>query len=163
MTSRVVTVLAGGAMLRHFLIFSALLIGFSAFAQEAKTSVKPAPTGSGVIPVEAVRQANPVKPTPESIAKGKKWYGYDCAMCHGKDGDGKGDVGTDMKVKASDFSALATLKDRTDGELFYIIKNGKGPMPPEGDRLKDNELWNLVNYIRTFSPKKTATEEKAPH
>ena len=26
-----------------------------------------------------------MKLTPESIAKGKKWYGYDCAMCHGKD------------------------------------------------------------------------------
>ena len=150
-------------MLRHLLIVSALFIGCSAFAQETQTPAKTSPPASGVIPVEAARQANPVKPTPESIAKGKKWYGYDCAMCHAKDGDGKGEVGAEMKVKASDFSALATLKDRTDGELFYIIKNGKGPMPPEGDRLKDDELWNLVNYIRTFSPKKTAQEEKAPH
>ena len=147
-------------MLRHFLIFLALMFVFSASAQETQPAAKPTPSPADAIPVAAARQANPVKPTPESIAKGKKWYGYDCAMCHGKDGDGKGEVGADMKIKASDFSALATLKDRTDGELYYIIKNGKGPMPPEGDRLKADELWNLVNYIRTFSSKKSAPEEK---
>jgi mono/diheme cytochrome c family protein len=148
-------------MLRHFLIFSALLFVISASAQETQPAAKSAPPSpSDAIPVAAARQANPVKPTPESLAKGKKWYGYDCAMCHGKDGDGKGEVGVDMKIKASDFSALEALKDRTDGELYYIIKNGKGPMPPEGDRLKAEELWNLVNYIRSFSPKKSAAQEK---
>lgn len=147
-------------MLRHFLIVPALLLAFTASAQETQPSAKPTPSPADAIPVGAARQANPVKPTPESLAKGKKYYGYDCAMCHGKDGDGKGEVGGDMKVKPSDFSALGTLKDHTDGELFYIIKNGKASMPPEGDRLKDEELWNLVNYIRTFSPKKSMAEEK---
>ena len=146
-------------MVRHFLIFSAFFFAFSSSAQQTPPA-PPTPSPADAIPVAAARQANPVKPTPESIAKGKKYYGYDCAMCHGKDGDGKGEVSADMKIKASDFSALTTLKDRTDGELFYIIKNGKGPMPPEGDRLKPEELWNLVNYIRTFSPKKSAPEEK---
>ena len=41
-----------------------------------------------------------------------------------------------MKLKVSDFTDPATLKDRTDGELFYIIKVGKGDMPPEGARVK---------------------------
>jgi mono/diheme cytochrome c family protein len=151
-------------MLKPLLIFSALwFFGFSASVQEGPTPPKPAPAAPYTIPVDAVRQANPVKPTPESIAEGKKWYGYDCAMCHGKGGDGKGEVGTDMKVKVSDFTDPATLKERTDGELFYIIKNGKGQMPPEGDRLKSIELWNLVNYIRTFAKKNAPPEEKAPH
>jgi len=107
-----------------------------------------------------VRQANPVKPTPESIAQGRKWYGYDCAMCHGKDGDGKGEVGADMKLKVSDLSDPATLKDRTDGELFYIIKNGKGDMPPEGTRLKSDELWSLVSYVRSLAKKNAPPEGK---
>ena len=51
-----------------------------------------------------------MKATPESIARGKKWYGYDCAMCHGKDGDGKGDVGADMKSKVSDFTDPSNLE-----------------------------------------------------
>jgi len=60
----------------------------------------------------------------------------------------------------SDFSDPASLKDRTDGDLLYIIKTGRGQMPPEGDRLKPNELWNLVNYIRSLAKKKPAAEEK---
>jgi mono/diheme cytochrome c family protein len=81
-------------------------------------------------------------------------------MCHGKDGDGKGDLAADMKVKLLDYTDPAALKDKTDGELFYIIKNGKGEMTGEGDRLKPDELWNLVNYVRSFS-KNSGSKPKA--
>lgn len=74
-------------------------------------------------------------------------------MCHGANGDGKGEVAVDEKLKLKDYRDPAALKDMTDGELFYIIKNGKGQMPPEGDRLKAPELWNLVNYIRSLARK----------
>jgi len=70
-----------------------LVVGFCAQAQETKQPPKAPVAPPYTIPEEAVHQANPVKATPESIAHGKKWYGYDCAMCHGKDGDGKGEVG----------------------------------------------------------------------
>jgi mono/diheme cytochrome c family protein len=147
-------------MFKSLLIVSALLLGFSGPTQERQTPPKAAPPAPAAIPDDAVRQVNPVKPTPESIAQGKKLYGYDCAMCHGKDGDGKGELGATMKLKVSDFTVPATLKDRTDGELFYIIKHGKADMPPEGDRLKPAEIWNLVNYIRSFAEKKAPPEEK---
>jgi len=104
------------------------------------------------IPPEAANRSNPVKPGPESLARGKKIYAYDCAVCHGKDGDGKGDM-TDMKG-IPDFTDPATLKDRSDGELFYIIQKGKGEMPPEGDRAKAEDIWNLVNYVRSFAKSK---------
>ena len=74
-------------------------------------------------------------------------------MCHGDNGNGKGDVAIEEKLTLTDFSDPATLKNKTDGELFYIIKNGHGHMPPEGDRLKSPELWNMVNYIRSLSKK----------
>jgi len=104
------------------------------------------------IPPEAASRSNPVKPTPESLARGKKIYGWDCAACHGKDGDGKGDI-TDLKGMP-DFTDPEALKGYTDGELFYIIQKGKGDMPPEGDRAKPEDLWNLVNYVRSFAKKK---------
>jgi mono/diheme cytochrome c family protein len=104
-----------------------------------------------------------VKPTPASLAQGKKTYGFDCALCHGKDGDGKGDLAGDMKVKLFDYHDPAALKDYTDGDLFYIIKNGKGEMTGEGDRLKTDEIWNMVNYIRSLSKKGgAAPAPKAP-
>ena len=42
------------------------------------------------------------------------------------------------------------MQAKSDGELFYIIQKGKGEMPPEGDRGKPDDMWNLVSYIRTF-------------
>jgi mono/diheme cytochrome c family protein len=139
-----------------------LALGLSAPAQQAQPSPKAAPVAPYTIPIDAVRQANAVKATPESIAQGKKWWGYDCAMCHGKDGDGKGDVAADMKLKVSDFTNPATLKERTDGELFYVIKNGKGDMPPEGHRMKSDGLWDLVNYVRSLAKKSAPPEDKKP-
>ena len=130
-----------------------MLCLFAAAAQENQTPQTATPD-SFTIPAEAVHQVNPVKPTPESLAQGKKYYGYDCAMCHGTNGDGKGEVAVDEKLTLGDFSDPATLKGKTDGEIFYIIKNGHGHMPPEGDRLESAELWNLVNYIRSLSNKK---------
>jgi len=74
-------------------------------------------------------------------------------MCHGTNGDGKGDVAIDEKLKIGDFRDPATLKDKTDGELFYVLKNGHGQMPAEAIRLKQDELWNLINYVRSFAKK----------
>ena len=65
-----------------------------------------------------------------------------------------------MKLQMLDFTDPATLKNRTDGELFYIIKNGSPDMPPEGARVKTQENWDLVNYVRSFAKKKPEAENK---
>jgi mono/diheme cytochrome c family protein len=124
------------------------------WAEQPKEQPPANPKGSEYkIPPDDAAKANPVKPSAESHAKGKKLYGYDCAMCHGKGGDGKGDMAADMK-NMPDFTHQDALKGRTDGELFYIIRNGKGEdMPPEGDRAKDEDVWNMVNYVRSFAKK----------
>lgn len=150
-------------------IFFLSLLALSA-AQEAKSTrapTKPASTPYYAIPAQESRKENPVAATPESLARGKKQYGYDCAMCHGKDGNGKGDVAADMKLSMHDETNPATLKDRTDGELFYIIKKGKDQMPPEGNRVKDETIWDMVNYVRSLAnspaPATKPAQEKAPN
>ena len=128
-------------------------------ALPAQQSSTPTPTKTptyAAIPVEATKQPNPVKSSPESIARAKKWWTLDCAMCHGKDGDGKGETAKDMKLTMADFTNPDTLKGRTDGEIFYIIKNGHNDMPAEGTRVKTEENWDLVNYVRAFAKKKDA-------
>jgi len=77
-------------------------------------------------------------------------------MCHGKEGDGKGEIAKEMKLTMADFTHPDTLKERTDGEIFYIIKNGHNDMPAEGTRVKAEEAWDLVNYVRAFAKKKDA-------
>lgn len=100
-------------------------------------------------PADIAKIVNPVKPTAESLAQGKKYYGYDCAMCHGATGNGKGDVETSDKLP--DFTSEAAMKGFSDGEMFCSLKTGKGHMPLERVRVSDNELWNLVNYVRSLS------------
>jgi mono/diheme cytochrome c family protein len=134
-------------MLKPLFVFLALL-------PFAPSPQQPAPPpAEAAIPAEAAHMVNPVKPTPESQAHAKKVYGYDCALCHGENGNGKGDVVADLKLKLKDYTDPAALKDISDGELFYVIKNGKGQMPPEGDRAKPDEIWNMVILVRSFSKK----------
>ena len=102
---------------------------------------------------EASKLVNPVKPTPESIAQGKKAYGFDCAMCHGKEGAGDGDLAESMHLKLKDYRDPATLKDMTDGDIYTIITNGKGKMTGEEERMKPEQVWNVVNYLRTLAKK----------
>ncbi len=80
----------------------------------------------------AQEKPNPVKPSAESIAKGKKLYTIDCAMCHDENGDGKNDM--DMK-NVTDLTSPDVQK-ATDEQWFQIIRNGKGDMPPEGIRAR---------------------------
>lgn len=126
-----------------------LFLFLSSFQQPANV---PAPAKP--IPADAARMVNPVKPTPESLARAKKIYGYDCAICHGVNGDGKGEIVKDLKLTMKDYTNPATLKDMTDGELFYIIRTGKGQMPAEEEaRAKADDVWNMVVLVRSFSEK----------
>lgn len=149
-------------MIRFTLVLPAVLLLASALpAQQSSTPPSQKTTSAyAAIPVEAARQPNPVKSTPESLARAKKWWTLDCAMCHGKNGDGKGETAKDMKLTLADFTDAATLKARTDGELFYIIKNGHQDMPPEGQRVKTEENWDLVNYVRSLANKTPDADQK---
>jgi mono/diheme cytochrome c family protein len=104
---------------------------------------------------DAGKLVNPVKSSPESLAAGKKAYSMDCAMCHGNDGSGSGDLAADMKLKLKDYRDASTLKDVTDGDIYNIILNGKGQMTGEEGRMKAPQIWNVVNYVRSLAKSKT--------
>ena len=146
---------------RLALVLFVVLLSFAAIsAQQTQTPQKTTATPYSAIPAEAAKQANPVKSTPESLERARKWWAMDCAMCHGKDGDGKGEVATSEKLTIADFANSATLKDHTDGEIFYIIKNGHQDMPPEGERIKAEDGWDLVNYVRSLAKRKADAAQK---
>jgi mono/diheme cytochrome c family protein len=130
-------------MLKAFVIISAGIL--------LAAAPVPAP---GRVPQEAAAASgqSPVKATPESRARAKKLYGYDCAMCHGDNGNGKTDMAKDMQLTMLDYTDPRALTGKSDKELFDIIRAGKGKMPAEeADRAKNDDVWNLVLYIRGFS------------
>ena len=120
--------------------------------QKAEEKAAPAPPPY-VIPPEAVKQENPIKPSPESLDRARKVWAIDCEMCHGATGDGKSDLARDMKLVMPDLTDAAVTRELTDGAMFYIIKNGKNAMPKEGERAKDDAMWDLVNYVRSLAKK----------
>jgi mono/diheme cytochrome c family protein len=148
-------------MLKSFLlVFAGVLLvvagsPFSGRSQQPAPAPAPAPAlaqPQTATPPPAAPVRNPVKPTAESQARAKTLYRVDCAMCHGDNGNGKTDLATNMELTLGDWTDSKTLAGREDWELFNIIRVGKGKMPPEGDgRASDNQVWNLVIYIRSFS------------
>ena len=123
-------------------------------AQQNAAQEKPAETPPPA--TAATKKENPVKATPEVLAAAKKIFGYDCAMCHGANGDGKGELVESMKLKMKDWHAADALGGISDGEIFDLIVKGKDKMIGEGDRLAPAKVWGLVHYVRSF-PKKSAT------
>jgi mono/diheme cytochrome c family protein len=138
------------------LVIPALLLSGAILAQPVRLSNQAKPdstTPEYKITKEDIDRQNPVKATPEGIAEARKVFGYDCAMCHGEAGDGKGEVVESMKLAMHDWHDPASLAGKSDGELFYIITHGKGKMMAEGDRQTEKMRWNLVNLIRSIAAK----------
>ncbi|MGB7731118.1 MAG: c-type cytochrome [Candidatus Acidiferrum sp.] len=145
-------------MRRIGLFFCAVLLSAAGigFAQQANNKSKQpaAEAAPAPIPAEAAAKQNPVKVTSEGLSEARKLYGYHCSMCHGKDGDGKGDLAEQMKLNLKDWRNASSISSYTDGQLFYIVTNGRGEMVGgEGDRTKEEVRWNLVNLVRSFGQK----------
>jgi cytochrome c5 len=128
--------------------------------QQTSEAVKSTEEEYKITPEDVARK-NPVKSSPEGLAEARKMFRYDCAMCHGEHGDGKGELVESMKLTVSDWRDAASLGNKTDGELFYIITKGKGKMPAEGDRQTEKLRWNMVNLVRSFGAKSGASKPQA--
>ena len=144
------------------LLLLVVAAGLSQGTQEKKENVPAQAPANLVIPLEEANRVNPVKPTEASIADGKKLFGYQCAMCHGDKGDGKTELAESMKLTMKDYTDPAALKDFTDGALGYILEKGKGKMPGQEGRMRAEQKWNLVNYIRSLSKKPAEAKPAAP-
>lgn len=147
------------------LLFTGLSISTAQQQDKGKENA-PAPPSAAAASADATKSVapgterkNPVKPTPEGIAAVKKIYGYDCAMCHGAAGDGKGDIAGSMNLTLKDWRDPGTLNAMSDGLMYDMIVKGKDKMIGEGDRLKPEQAWNMVTYVRSFGKKEVG--EKA--
>jgi len=98
---------------------------------------------------------NPVAATPQSIAAGQETYRKSCAPCHGIKAEGGS--GNDLIPASPDLTDAMWDHGSTDGAIFDNIKNGVAPdfnMTPWKDQLKDDEIWNVVNYLRSIAKTK---------
>jgi mono/diheme cytochrome c family protein len=123
-----------------------LLLSSAAFLLSAALSAQAKPW---VVPANFKNMKNPVATSDASTKAGMALYMKNCASCHGKAGLGDGVKARMLKDFPGDFSK-ADFQNQTDGEHFYKTKTGRGEMPKYEGKLADNDIWNIVNYMRTF-------------
>jgi predicted CXXCH cytochrome family protein len=84
-------------------------------------------------------------------APGRALYQKNCEICHSFDGNGKTATAAGLYPPPLSLNrhALETRK-RSDGELFYLIQNGIRNTAMPGWQLPDQQIWQLVAYIRNL-------------
>ena len=84
------------------------------------------------------------------IATGKELWMKHCKSCHGTKGKGDGPKAAQLDTDCGDFSKPA-FQAQTDGALYYKTEKGRKDMPSYKTKIPDeNNMWAVVNYMRTF-------------
>jgi mono/diheme cytochrome c family protein len=107
-----------------------------------------APTNSPM-PTAAASPASvaPAKATPDELAAARGIFAKNCESCHGDKGEGGLVKVEDKKLKVPSFKAGHALKHSDEEFVKQITKGGDG-MPAFKDKLKPEEMQELVNFIR---------------
>lgn len=103
---------------------------------------------------KAAAVKNPVAATPASVTAGRQVYLKNCRHCHGTKGLGDGPLAP-TDVRPANLTDATWDHGATDGEIFAVIAHGAGPdsqMKGAKPALTDEQIWNIVNYIRTIGP-----------
>ncbi len=122
-----------------FLFFAALVISWTSTSYGEPWEV----------PAKYKNMENPQEANDESIKTGRMLYTKNCASCHGKTGLGDGPKARGLDTHPGDMSAAA-YQSQTDGEHFYKTKFGRGEMPKYENKITDEDIWHMVNFMRTF-------------
>ncbi len=106
-----------------------------------------APTSANVRAM-GQRFQNSVAQTAESLERGRDRYDIFCALCHGAQGAGDGPIAAAMPIVPS----LVSPQDEgyNDGYIYAIITNGRGLMKQYRQRVRGDDRWHIVNYIRVL-------------
>ena len=102
------------------------------------------------IPAAAKQRSSPIDANAAAaVAGGRELFQKNCEQCHGYDGSGKTAAGGGLYPPPSPLGRLALdLRKRTDGDLFYLIQNGVRNTGMPGWQLPDQQIWQLVAFIR---------------
>src|SRR5437868_2495158 len=129
-------------------------------ARGAHFLVEPLNTGQMVGSTNFV-EVSPVKTTPEIMARGQQRYQINCLPCHGPLADGNG------VTRKFGMTVVANLHDprivsMTDGELFYVITNGRNLMGPYGPNVPVEDRWAIIAYVRALQLARLGTANDLP-
>ena len=116
----------------------------------------PQPRFTGKAPADLYNLDNPVTASRSNRKAGRELYEElsdpSCVVCHGNNGEGNGQLASQFDPPPRNFACAKTIDGIPDGQLFWIIKNGSpGTAMPNYDYLSDEEIWQLVIYLRSLT------------
>lgn len=138
------------APLRRLIPAAGLAAGLAA-ALGVALLAGPAAASDWKAPPEADGYKNPNQATAESVAAGRKVFMTNCVLCHGEKADGNGATAKTLPVKPANLGDKALIGPQSDGALAWKILTGRGPMPSWAPVLQEDQIWNVVNFIRGLS------------
>ena len=100
-------------------------------------------------------EKNPLPASAANIQAGRNNFSNYCVVCHGLDGQNTGIPFADRMSPPVPVLADPTIQSYTDGQLKWVIDNGIFPsgMPASKGILNDEEIWQIVIYLRHLPPK----------
>ena len=101
-----------------------------------------------VAPESEKSKKSPLANDKKSHEQGEKLVKVNCVSCHGPKGKGDGPAAVALNPKPADWTSTR-VQEESDGELFWKISTGRGPMPP-WKHLLENDRWAIISYIRTL-------------
>ena len=104
-----------------------------------------------VIPPEYKTLKNPLLPSESTLSSARQIYADQCVQCHGEHGKGDGPQAWMHRPLPADLTDTRRIAAITDGEIFYQITEGRRPMPSFKRRLTEDQRWQLVLLVRSFS------------
>jgi mono/diheme cytochrome c family protein len=104
-------------------------------------------TGPAFIASQPATQ--PIPASDNSRQRGQVLYGIHCALCHGEQGLGDGRLSGFFNPKPFNLTS-AEVQALPDAQIFTVISNGFGIMPPLRENLTPEERWDVVNYVRAL-------------
>jgi mono/diheme cytochrome c family protein len=104
-----------------------------------------------VVPAEYKTLKNPLVRSESSLNSAREIYRENCAQCHGQTGKGDGPEAWMHRPAPADLTDPIRMALVTDGEMFYQITEGRRPMPAFKGRLTQDQRWQLVLFLRSFS------------
>lgn len=105
----------------------------------------------------------PVEVSYEAMQAGQEMYAIYCAVCHGDSGNGKGVIAQERYGYPTIASLLQTrILELPDGDLFNTITHGKNTMGPYGSKIRVEDRWKVVMYVRALQRAAAATIEDVP-
>lgn len=93
---------------------------------------------------------NPIPRSSQSIKRGRVLFHQYCEACHGAGGIGDGPAAAFLPKRPKDLTRIAPPPYFPDGVVAYRIANGKGPMPAWKTVLSADDIWDLINFIRSL-------------